>query len=418
MNKKLLSVLLIVVLVFNFILYNNVVFADLDDTAQSPTIGGNEIVEASVAMDAMEGESSDSSVGSLNDSSNGVSLFGVILQIVSSIINAVPLTLQRFMTTITMSDWSRLETLVENEDNYDTVTEILFNADNFFTVSKAVFNEISIFNVDVFNFDSTYTVGLGSSEISIEQIDAILTFKSTTAGWFYSCRLLAMMINLCVLIYVGIRMALSTIASEEAKYKKMLIDWAQSMIVLFVLHYIMLILISLGESVINILYNIRIALENNGEIGFEEIIIEKINLVLVNGSGMEYFLYSLFFWFMIGIQCRFCYSYFKRVLTIMFLTLIGPFITVTYPIDKMGDGKAQAFENWFREYMINIAVQPIHAAIYLVFVFTAGNIAEQAPFVAMIFLLCLGRAENIVRNLFGITDSISMKNVNEELKKK
>ena len=101
----------------------------------------------------------------------------------------------------------------------------------------------------------------------------------------------------------------------------------------------------------------------------------------------------------------------------MFLTIIAPFITVTYPIDKMGDGKAQAFEAWFKEYIINIAIQPIHAAIYLVFVFTAGSIAEKAPFVAMVFLLSLGRVENLVRNVFGITDSISMKNFDDELKK-
>ena len=41
-----------------------------------------------------------------------------------------------------------------------------------------------------------------------------------------------------VLLYVGIRMMLSSIASEKSKYKKMLGDWVISMCLVFVLHYI------------------------------------------------------------------------------------------------------------------------------------------------------------------------------------
>ena len=36
-------------------------------------------------------------------------------------------------------------------------------------------------------------------------------------------------------------MAISTVASEEAKYKKMIGNWAVSMALIFVLHYIMII---------------------------------------------------------------------------------------------------------------------------------------------------------------------------------
>ena len=152
--------------------------------------------------------------------------------------------------------------------------------------------------------------------------------------------------------------------------------------------------------------------------GFETLIMEKIYRAISEQTGMQVFLYSVFFWFLTFIQAKFFITYFKRVLSIMFLTIIASFITVTYPIDKMGDGKAQAFEAWFKEYIINIAIQPIHAAIYIVVVFTAGAIAETAPFVAMIFLLSLGRIENIVRNVFGITDSVSMNNFGDELKGK
>ena len=44
-------------------------------------------------------------------------------------------------------------------------------------------------------------------------------------------------------LYVGIRMAISSVAEEKAKYKKMLVDWVVSLGLLFVLHYIMVFVV-------------------------------------------------------------------------------------------------------------------------------------------------------------------------------
>ena len=37
-----------------------------------------------------------------------------------------------------------------------------------------------------------------------------------------------------------------------------------------------------------------------------------------------------------------------------FLTIIAPLVALTYPIDKINDGKAQAFNMWFKEYIFNL----------------------------------------------------------------
>ena len=60
---------------------------------------------------------------------------------------------------------------------------------------------------------------------------------------------------------------------------------------------------------------------------------------------------------------------------------------ITYSIDKAGDGKAQAFGAWFIEYFTNIMIQPLQAILYLIFVFSANEIAQKAPIVGVIFLL-------------------------------
>ena len=83
-----------------------------------------------------------------------------------------------------------------------------------------------------------------------------------------------------------------------------------------------------------------------------------------------------------------------------FLIVTAPLITITYPIDKMGDNKAQAFSIWFKELLISAFIQPLHAAIYLVLGFTAGKIMTVAPILALIMLAMMGQAESIVRQIF------------------
>ena len=50
----------------------------------------------------------------------------------------------------------------------------------------------------------------------------------------------------------------------------------------------------------------------------------------------------------------------------IFLILIGPISCITYPIDKISDGKAQAFNKWFSEFMSEVLIQPFHLLLYVV----------------------------------------------------
>ena len=52
-----------------------------------------------------------------------------------------------------------------------------------------------------------------------------------------------------VLLYIGIRMMLSTVASDKAKYKQMLIDWLVGMCLLFFMHYIMAFSVTITKKI-------------------------------------------------------------------------------------------------------------------------------------------------------------------------
>ena len=61
-------------------------------------------------------------------------------------------------------------------------------------------------------------------------------------------------------------------------------------------------------------------------------------------------------------------TYVKRMITIAFLIMISPIITITYSLDRMGDGKSQALNTWFKNFVYNILLQPIQCIIYLALV--------------------------------------------------
>lgn len=84
-----------------------------------------------------------------------------------------------------------------------------------------------------------------------------------------------------------------------------------------------------------------------------------------------------------------------------FLTLIAPLVALTYPIDKLKDGKAQAFDMWIKEYIFNALLQPFHLIIYTIFVSSAVELAAKNPIFAIIALAFITPAEKLLRKFFG-----------------
>ena len=55
--------------------------------------------------------------------------------------------------------------------------------------------------------------------------DIVIMIRQSIASWYYAFRNLAIVASLCILIYTGVKMAMSNIAESKAKYKKMLTNW-------------------------------------------------------------------------------------------------------------------------------------------------------------------------------------------------
>ena len=254
------------------------------------------------------------------------------------------------------------------------------------TVYNVLFNNVDLTRINF--FDST----TGSSTVD--------TIKQNVAIWYVGIRNLAAVILALILIYVAIRMAISTIAEDRAKYKTMLLDWLTSLCLLFVLHYIMIFTINLNNALVDLLS--KAGSSTNLTSVEDELFNNAIFSGFIEGLGNS-FAYMM----LVGMSFTYFFSYVKRMITLAFLIIIAPLITVTYSIDKMGDGKSQALNTWLREFVYNILIQPFQCIIYLSLVssvlgmLTGTSVSLINVFIAIYVLMFMYQAEEIVKKIFG-----------------
>ncbi len=272
---------------------------------------------------------------------------------------------------------------------------------SYFTIEKVVFNQVGMLDCDFFNFDATYNVG----DVTVKVPGYIQEAKAGVAQLYFVLRYLSVALSLVLLIYIGIRMGISTVAEEEAKYKKMFLGWIESIIILFLMHYLIAALFAVSGMLLEGCWKIYTSLNDVTNNNFEEKLISSIYSTFsqVSGVGVVYFTVSL--WVLAYTHVKFFWLYIKRFFMTGFLIAVSPLITITYSIDKAGDGKAQAFQTWLRELTITAFIQPIHCVIYMVFNETAGEIAKVAPILSLIFLVLITYVERIVRKLIFSKDT-------------
>ena len=267
-----------------------------------------------------------------------------------------------------------------------TLQQILFNTDD----------NLPIVDIDFFNFNSSD--------------DSVNTIRQNVAAWYYGIRNLAAVLLVVVAIYVGIRMAISTVAEDKAKYKQMLIDWVTSLCLLFVLHYIMILVIQLNNTLVS---TIGKAIKDEGDLNnvaetFKEIALQGASLnplEWVNNSFSQGMSTALIYLILELMTLIYLLTYIKRMITIGFLIIIAPLVTVTYSIDKMGDGKSQALNQWFKEFAYNILIQPFQCVTYLALCSTSIKLVQdetnlKSAVLAISMIIFLITAEKIVKHIF------------------
>ena len=231
------------------------------------------------------------------------------------------------------------------------------------------------------------------------------SIRKVISQWYQVLRMIAIIGFLSVLIYTGIKIIISSNAKDKAKYKEWIINWLVGIAILFFMHYIMAFIISINGEFSNLISSsftgINVTPSDNSENAFDTNLMGLVRFMVQSQNFYIKVGYEIMYIALIVYTIKFTFIYLKRVLNMAFLTLIAPIVALTYPIDKMNDGKAQGFDMWLKEYVFNALLQPMHCILYYVLVGTAIDVAVSNPIYAVVVLAFMTEAEKIFKKIFG-----------------
>lgn len=252
------------------------------------------------------------------------------------------------------------------------------SGNNGFTIQGIVFGKYTLFDINFFEFDTSSNNINDKVKISVSQ-------------WYFALRNIAIVANLLLLVYIGIRMAISTVSEQQARYKKMFFNWFVSFLLLFNIHYVLIIFFEAQKILIDIISSFT----GSGE--FESDILQNTWKGFAENKGWGTVVYVIEIFIQTFYRLKFFWVYAKRFLTVGLLLIISPLISVMDAIYSV-DQKLPIFKKWTKEITYNVILQVIHAAVYAVFILSASEIAKQIPIVGMLMLIALSRTEQIVRS--------------------
>lgn len=284
------------------------------------------------------------------------------------------------------------------------------------TVDDVVFNQYAPVKVDYFE-------SLKDGEVS-ELIwgSGGMPGLATTVNQCYSFfNKIAIMVYVVMLVYMGVRILLSSTGKSLSHYKTLFMYWVVGIAILFFYPFAMKYIIDVNNIIVNVI-NVNkdvseVFPKNNlpavSTDSLEEIDFDKNPF---DGSGTDYmsvianeankteslalaFAYLILTWQLMTIVLH----YYKRLLIIGFLIAIFPLVAMFYAVDKIADGKSQAFDHWNKELILNVFMQSFHAIVY---VFVCGSVLATQSSTGFDYILVitgttfLFTGEEIVKNIF------------------
>ena len=290
----------------------------------------------------------------------------------------------------------------------------------------------------------------GSKAAPDEMKSSAQILHNIVKNWYNTLRYVAILFLLLVLVYLAIRMVISSSNETKAKYKENIIDWITAFCLLFFLHYFMVFANTLVETfadslrtkqgLLTIPINMDLYAKDEGDYDKVASLLclayrvdnldavpkystqggdvryyptdfmgyirwnAQLGTVTKNGTGTR-MAFTLMYLVLTFYSVYFFFIYLKRLLFLAFLTMISPLIAVTYPLDRLKDGHAQAFQYWLKEYTFNLVIQPVHLILYQLITGTAVKLAIDYPLFGVVAIGFLVPAEKIIKEMFGLNSN-------------
>ena len=160
---------------------------------------------------------------------------------------------------------------------------------------------------------------------------------------------------------------------DIAEIKMMFLNWIKSVMILFLMIFIIVGVITLNSAFVSIITQ---SMVNESKILEDQVTGLVAGIVSMNFIRETISLGILFI--LLFQTLSFLSVYVKRLITVGFYILIAPIISVGYALDVVGDKKAQSLSNWLKKFMGLVFVQPFHLLLYAIFAGTIFKILNAS----------------------------------------
>lgn len=260
-----------------------------------------------------------------------------------------------------------------------------------------------------------------AKEVKKEGLEIVKIIRKAVAKWYYIMRLIVIAFMLLVLMFLGIKLAISSIASDKALYKSMLVDWVVGMILVFSIHYIMIFIFMVNDSIVQTMKDIinkPFPIQEEYQYGDDSYKIERTTKELATTlyetartktyslNIVDGFVGTIIYAALVYYAWRFALKYLIRLFNIIVLILLAPFVSGTYALNKIMTGKSKIWSAWLKEFIMCVALQSSNVIIYTVFSSVSLQIAlislPGAVLTLILFSFML-KSDKLLRELFNMS---------------
>ena len=286
------------------------------------------------------------------------------------------------------------------------------------TIDDLVFNQYDETKLSFYEKEGTGGSTLIHGDGETNGLDVVIK------QWYNIFMRIALMGYMAILVYMGVRIMFSSTAEKKADYKRLFVDWVIGITILLLFPYVIKGMIEVNNAFVKTIEANKGDFETKkGEIAtgtyYKEFVEIYIDYEIDWSKGTDYMskmgdlamktkkiALSVAFLIMTWQLMALIFFYYKRLFMVAFLIIIFPLVALSYAVDKVADGKSQAFNTWAKELMLNIFVQSFHAIVYVFTCCTVYSAAGETDngfdyILIIIGVTFLNKGEDIIRRIFG-----------------